>query len=367
MTNRERCILLNMVPDVGSTRLRRLLDMFESLERVCAADVSALQRVEGISPALAQRIAGGCRNERLLNEEVTLATRAGVDIVTLEDAEYPQWLRTIPDPPLALYVRGTLLQADEVAIAVVGSRRASIYGLQCAERLGYDLALRGVTVVSGLARGIDTAAHEGALKAEGRTLAVLGSGLARMYPAEHEPLAEKIAAGGAVLSEYPMRTPPLPHNFPRRNRIISGLSRGVVVVEASQRSGALITVDCALEQGREVFAIPGPITSTTSQGTHHLLKQGARMVTSVEDILDELGLTPQPVARAAAVATRHERVEPADREACIVACLSEREPSYVDHIAAASGLAMAEVSALLMQLELKRAVRQLPGKRFVRC
>ena len=296
LTDRERLILLNLIPDVGSTPLRRLLDQFGDLDRVWQAGVRELRQVEGIGPLLAQRIAAGCRNERLVGEEVALAQRAGVRIVTLEDADYPTLLREIPDPPLVLYVRGTLPDPAAPAVAIVGSRHASRYGVEIAERLAYDLALRGLTVISGLARGIDGAAHRGALKAQGRTLAVLGNGLSRIYPPEHEPLAKQIVEQGAVISEYPMQMAPLAQNFPRRNRLISGLSLGVVIVEAAQRSGALITADMALEQGREVFAVPGPITRRTSQGTHHLLKQGARLVTSAEDILEELSLGVQPVA-----------------------------------------------------------------------
>lgn len=312
-------------------------------------------------------------------QERDLAHRHGVRIVALEDADYPQRLRTIYDPPAVLYVRGSLAPSDEIAVAVVGSRHASIYGLQCAERLAYDLALRGVTVVSGLARGIDAAAHRGALKASparrsstepgraGRTLAVLGNGLSRVYPPEHHALADEVTAHGALISEYPMETAPIPHNFPRRNRIISGLSLGVVIVEAARRSGALITADCALEQGREVFAVPGPITAVSSQGTHHLLKQGARLVTSVEDILDELRLVPQPV-RASFPDDRGTAPTAAlpEAERRVFACVSERDPLDIDVIAGHSGLAVAEVSSLLLQLEVKQLIRQLPGKRFVR-
>jgi DNA processing protein len=441
LTNRERLILLNLVPEIGSTRLRRLLEAFGDLDQLWAASVQAIQQVDGITPRLAQRIADGCRDTPLLGKELALAQRQGVAIVTLEDDEYPKLLRAIPDPPLALYVRGTLTGADEMAVGIVGARRASFYGTQCAERLGYDLALRGVTVVSGLAHGIDGAAHRGALRASGRTLAVLGSGLARIYPPEHEPLAVQVAQQGALLSEYPMDTVPLPHNFPRRNRLISGLSLGVVVVEAARRSGALITADCALEQGREVFAVPGPITTVTSQGTHQLLKQGARLVTSVDDILEELNLTAQSfdpstrpphapqcfalqskalgaklrgLAQDVAPKGRHEEGAPgipgglhspapgltecgvaqdvaqaqlrrgppatqttstraaakmiqlAEPEQRVFACVSENQPRYIDAIAAQSGLAMPEVSSLLLQLELKRLIQQLPGKQFVR-
>lgn len=366
---REQLILLNAIPGVGSLCLRRLLDAFGTIERVCAAGVQELRQVEGVSPSLAQRVWRGCRNDAVIQRELQLALSAGVEIVTLEDPAYPESLRTISDPPLALYVRGTLDRDDAVAVSLVGSRHASAYGLGCAEQLSYALALQGVVIISGLARGIDAAAHRGALRAAGRTLAVLGSGLNQLYPPEHERLADEISRHGALISEYPMATPPLPHNFPRRNRIVSGLSLGVVVVEAASRSGALITADCALEQGREVFAVPGPMNAMTSQGTHRLLKQGARLVTSADDILEELRLTPQPVP------VRQAHGDPLPEEGPmglpeaqqrIVACTSKDHACGIDAIAAHSGLAVAEVSSMLLQLELKRVIRQLPGKQFIR-
>ncbi len=359
LQRRDRYILLNLIPDVGSIRLHRLCEAFGSLEALWAADAAALQQVQGIGPVLAGRLAAALQQTGRLEQELALAERSGVRIVTLADTDYPAILRTIPDPPLALYVHGTLTADDASAIALVGSRGASLYGLQCADRLGYELGLRGVTVVSGLARGIDAEAHRGALKAGGRTLAVLGSGLARVYPPEHAGLAQAIARQGAVLSEFPMTMEPLPQHFPQRNRIISGLSRGVVVVEAAPKSGALITADAALEQGRAVFAVPGPMTSVTSQGAHALLKQGARLVTSVDDILEELGMSAPIVAETAPRSGQ-------ELSARVLACLGRQEPADIDRIATDSGLGAAEVSSLLLELELSRKVRQLPGKRFVR-
>lgn len=292
MDDRERLIALNLVPGIGSLRLRRLLDAFGSLSTLWAASAEQLQQVEGVGPGFAQQLIDSRRKRDAVTEELGLARKAGCTVVTLEDDGYPVPLRQIHDPPLVIYMKGAWTEADETAVAMVGARRASLYGQQMAERLAYDLALRGVTVVSGLARGIDGTAHRGALKASGRTLAVLGNGLSSIYPSEHKDLAEQIAEHGALISEYPMRMEPLSQNFPQRNRLISGLSLGVVIVEAAKRSGALITADCALEQGREVFAVPGKADSITSQGTHQLLKQGARLVTSVEDILEELRLEP---------------------------------------------------------------------------
>jgi len=380
LTNRERLILLNLVADVGSTRLRKLLDTFETLERLFKATANEIQQVERIGPVAAERIATGCRNERALAQELARAKARGVTVVTLEDAEYPQQLKTIHDPPLVLYVQGTLTAEDTVSVAIVGTRRASFYGLRSAEQLGYDLALRGITVVSGLALGVDGAAHRGAVKAKGRTLAILGSGLDHLYPPAHQELAQEIAQHGALISEFPMATTPEPYHFPRRNRIISGLSLGVVVVEAAQRSGALITADFALEQGREVFAVPGPMEAITSQGTHQLLKQGARLVTSVEDILEELhvsgrvlplrcsrswapppGVDP-PTARIISAAP----AQLLEQEQRVFACVSEEQPRYIDVIAAESEVTVSEASVLLLQLELKHLVQQLPGKQFVR-
>lgn len=365
LSTREQYLLLNVIPGVGSTQLRRLLAAFEDdLARLWAASIETLQQVGGISPRLAQRLATGMRNDAALARELSLAARHQVRLVTLADAEYPERLRTIPDPPLALYIRGSLVEADQCAVAVVGARHASRYGLQAAEQLSEALAQRDVTIVSGLARGIDAAAHRGALQAAGRTIAVLGSGFAHLYPAEHAPLAAQIAEHGAVISEYPMETRPLAHHFPRRNRIISGLSLGVVVVEAAARSGALITADCALEQGREVFAVPGPITAVTSQGTHGLVQQGAKLVTSVDDVLEELGLNEAPaMARVSGASAEEIRLPESERR--IFACL-RREPRDLEAIAEESGLALPEVSCLLLQLELNRLVRQLPGKHFVR-
>jgi len=365
-TDRERLIRLNLIPELGSTWLRRVLDAFGGLDRLWAADVQELARVAGITPQAAERLAAAREDDARFEQELALAERCGAAIVTLADAAYPNRLRTIPDPPLALYLRGALTEADLTAVAVVGSRRGSPYGLRCAERLSEDLALRGVTVVSGLAVGIDGAAHRGALRSGGRTLAVLGSGLERVYPPAHERLADQIAEQGVVLSEYPLETAPLPHHFPRRNRLISGLALGVIVVEASARSGALITADCALEQGREVFAVPGPMTSETSEGTHRLLKQGARLVTSVEDVLEELRLSPRVVHAEGPVGAVSAQALP-ERERQVFACVREDSPQDIDAIVSRSGLPTPEVSSLLLQLELKRLVRQLPGKQFMRC
>lgn len=362
--DRERLIQLNLVPEIGSARLRRLLEAFGTLDELWAAPPQVLERLGRLNAELAGRLAA-CRDDRRqLDRELEGAARAGASIVTLADETYPERLRTIADPPPVLYIRGLMEPADAVAVGIVGARHASAYGLQCAGRLAEDLAVRGITVVSGLARGIDAAAHRGALRAGGRTLAVLGSGLGRVYPDEHAALADEIAGQGALMSEYPVTTAPLPYHFPQRNRLISGLSLGIVVVEAAQRSGALITADCALEQGREVFAVPGPMAAVTSQGTHNLIKQGARLVTSVEDILEELQLAPGPMAAGVQRDATAGSALP-DAAQRLLACVT-REPAYIDAIAGQAGVAAPDAASLLLDLELRRMIRQLPGKHFVR-
>lgn len=222
------------------------------------------------------------------NKELELAKKHNIKVISINDSSYPEILKKIYDPPKILYVKGKLVKEDGLAIAIVGSRRASSCGLAQAEKFGFELAKLGITIVSGLARGIDTKAHWGALKAGGRTLAVLGSGLLNIYPRENKELADKIASSGAIISEYPLAAEPLAQNFPRRNRIISGLSLGTVVIEAAKTSGALITARCAIEQGREVFSLPGSLDSDTSFGTNELIKDGAKLTMSVEDVLEEM-------------------------------------------------------------------------------
>ena len=295
--------------------------------------------------------------------------------ITIDDAEYPKNLKNIYNPPKQLYVSGSLLAEDATAVALVGSRRASIYGLEMSEKLAYELALRGVTIVSGMARGIDSAAHRGALKARGRTIAVLGSGHDNIYPPENEGLYEEISKAGAVLSEFENNVPPLPRNFPQRNRIISGLSLGLVVVEAARNSGALITADFAAEQGRAVFAVPGKISSHTSSGTNELIKDGARLVQSVDDILEELSLAEIRTVPAGENREIEERITKktrmyvynslTDDERKVYKILSD-EPIYIDEILAKSGLERAKTSTALLNLQLKHLIDELPGKQFVR-
>lgn len=289
MNDTERLLILNMVENLGSVKTQALLKHFGSLEKVFQTKENDLKEVRGIGEKIALEIIQSIRRIDL-KEELNLIKRYNIKIISFLDKGYSRNLRNIYDPPMVLYVLGDLLPQDDTAIAIVGSRLASFYGMQQAERLAFELASRGVTVTSGLARGIDSSAHRGALKAGGRTLAVLGSGIFNIYPKEHRGLAEEISENGAVISEFPMMTMPEKWNFPKRNRIISGLSLGVVVVEAAQRSGALITSDIAMEEGREVFAVPGKVDSITSRGTNRLIKQGAKLVETANDILEELDL-----------------------------------------------------------------------------
>ena len=356
-------VALAMVEGLGPVTVRRLVRAFGSAAATLAAGAGELARVEGIGSALAAGVAAA-RSSGAAARELETARRMGVSIIPFTDPSYPECLAQIYDPPVLLYARGALLQSDRHAIAVVGARRCSQYGLVHAERLAGQIAGVGMTVVSGMARGIDTAAHRGALKAGGRTIAVLGSGLGRIYPPENRKLADEIAASGALLSEFPLSMGPQRTNFPLRNRVISGLSLGVLVVEAARRSGSLITAAQALEQGRLVFAMPGRIDSFASHGAHALLKEGARLVESVEDICAEFPyLFPDRAPRADEPAPDRPRPRIGPREEAVLASLSAEERS-IDEITAACGLPPAAVSAALLSLELKHLANQLPGKMF---
>ena len=291
----------------------------------------------------------------------------GVQVVARGDPSYPPPLGDIPDPPSLLYVRGTIEPADQLAIALVGSRKCTPYGLRIAERLAASLARVGLTVVSGLARGIDAAAHRGALAAGGRTIGVLANGLAEIYPPEHEDLAREVIGAGALVSESPMRQQPLAGLFPQRNRIISGLSLGVVVVEATPRSGSLSTAKHATDQNREVFAVPGPVDSLPSRGCHYLIRDGARLVETVDDILEELGpLVREVKARPEEPAVRHPaELSLSEQERNLLGKLDDR-PISIDELIAVLGLTASQVMATLSVLEMRRMVRRLPGPRFVR-
>lgn len=366
--------VLRAIPGVGDALLCGLIRSFGSPEAVLRASESELVQAGGVSPTLAKAIRRGPTVEdlRAIDRELAAIERLSIRMLTILDTDYPARLKTIHDPPPLLSVSGSLDEADHHAIAVVGTRDATPAGLAVAERLSRGLAEAGFTVVSGLARGIDGAAHRGALEAGGRTIAVLGCGIDRTYPAMHRSLRKKVEERGAVLSELPPGAQAHSYHFPKRNRIISGLSLGVVVVEAAPQSGSLITARLAVEQGREVFAVPGPILSEQSRGTNGLIKQGAKLVETVEDILDELTAQCEPsflvrmqARRTALRSVQSGRVLLEGDEARLYAALSA-EPIHIDELIAKTGLPAASVSSLLLALELKGAVRQLPGPSCMR-
>ena len=372
----ESLVTLNRIEGFGATGLRKLLDFFESPQDILQ-NADKLAKIPAITPRLANQIVR-IKKESNPSRELELAAKEHVRIVSIFDESYPPNLKNIFSPPLLLYVKGKLLTRDIACIAMVGSRRPTLYGRLTAERLSAELAGRGMTVVSGMARGIDTASHKGALKVKGRTIAVLGSGLDVIYPAENRALAEQIANSGAVISEFPMGTRPLRKNFPRRNRVISGLSLGVVVVEAARKSGSLITAGFALDQGREVFAVPGKIDSYASKGTHNLIKQGAKLVEDSEDIIEELS----PILKKCikddfrAIADRDKLVGSPEKwggenaglkseEEKIYSALSFK-PRHIDEIVEDIHVSASQISGILMKLEIKNLVKELPGKMFVK-
>jgi DNA processing protein len=349
-----------MVPHLGPVRLRRLLDIFGSPDRVLLAKRHELQCIEGMNEPLVESLASW---ESIVDlpRELDRIREFGATLLTLDDANYPALLRKIYDPPTVLYVWGTLESRDHHAVGVVGSRHTSHYGLECAKKISYQIAYAGLTVVSGLARGIDTAAHQGALAAKGRTVAVLGTGLRHLYPAENQALAEKIASSGAVVTEFPMETMPDRQTFPMRNRIISGWGFGLLVVEAGINSGALISASQAAEQGRNLYAIPGPIDRPTSHGANRMIQQGAKLVMSVDDILEDVqSLFPKAPDLLPS--------KPPDLEGDLLKvydAIASGETS-IDEIIQRSGIGASSATVALLQLEVRHLVKQLPGKYFVK-
>ena len=376
VTDDQYWIALKWVEGVGNVGFKSLIEAFGSPRQVFAAPVSLLKTVPGIGEQTARQIKDFSNWEKV-EKEMAFAQRTGVSLVTSRDPLYPRQLASIYDNPAYLYVKGSLKE-DDLNIAFVGSRTASAHGLFTTERLCRELALRGATIVSGMARGIDSAAHRGALAGRGRTIAVLGCGLDIVYPPENEKLSKDIAASGAVLSEFPFGTQPNAPNFPARNRIISGLSLGVVVVEAGEKSGSLITARIALEQGREVFAVPGSIDVSGSRGANRLIKQGAKLIENIDDILEEiLPQTSRPAATVKADPSTHETAgrgekhpPPPDilltKNEKVLWQLLSQKPLHIDQIITASGWTVPDVLSCLLNLELKGAVEQKPGKYYMR-
>ncbi len=362
----EALVALNLIEHVGPIRLRQLLEHFGEAPEVLRASRQQLLQVRNIGEETAEAIANWEKTIDL-NGELKRIGEFGCRIVAQADAEYPELLRQIYDPPILLYVKGQMLPKDKNAVAMVGSRMTTHYGMEAARRLAYQLAYVGVTVVSGAARGIDSAAHQGALSGKGRTIAVLGTGINLVFPSENRQLYEQIASNGALITQFPFNRKPDKQSFPIRNRIVAGMTLGTVVVEANLTSGALITANFAVEYGRQVFAVPGRIDSPRSKGCHELIKKGAKLCEGAEDILSEFEyLFPAsnrpPSAGETGVLPA---IELSENEQKVYDAL-DHEESSIDEVIRGSGLPSSAVSVALLSLEMKRVVRQLPGKLFVK-
>lgn len=355
-------LALNALPDIGPVLSGRLISEFGSAENIFQAALGELKRVEGIGERRALGIAGFDRWDKV-EQEIERARKNNIQLIAINEKAYPADLRRIHGAPLILYIKGGLEESDKYAVAIVGSRGATAYGMQIAEKMGYKLASSGITVVSGMARGIDTAAHRGALRAGGRTIAVLGSGVDVPYPSSNRGLMNLIAAKGAVISEFSLGTKPIGENFPARNRIISALSLGVVVIEATLDSGSLITVGYALEQGKDVFAVPGNITSGNSRGTNNLIKKGARLVGSAEEVIDELSPQIKGILREERSDPEKMDIELTMDEKRLFSNLSV-EPKHIDSLIREADITTGKALSLLLNLELKGVIRQTEGMNF---
>ena len=372
----EKWLKLIRADSVGATTFSKLIKHFGSANRALGASVSELAKINGVGFKTAERIAA-TREKFDVAAELELAGKLDVWIINLNDERYPPALKKIYDPPPVLYVKGTLAREDNLAISIVGSRRCSLYGQEQSSRLAHFLSSAGFTICSGMARGIDTAAHQGALSAGGRTIAVQGCGLANIFPPENKKLFELIAESGACISELPLGYEPLPENFPPRNRIIAGLSLGTIVIEAAPRSGALITARAAMESNREVMAVPGKIDSPLSKGAHRLIKDGAKLVDSVEDVMEALGYIGEQLEEHVSMAAEKaaEKIETplfeiktlklSSPEQTIYECLN-KEPQHIEQIIDDTDLAAGSVNAGLVSLRLKGLIKQLPGSLFVK-
>jgi DNA processing protein len=354
-------LALHSVPEVGPRRLIQLVRKFGSAKEVLNAPKEKLLEVEDVGEKVAYNIKSKV-DWGLAEKQLKSAEEQNIRILSFSDQDYPNNLKNIYDPPPIIFIRGQIKPEDEKAIAVVGARQSSAYGKLVAESLVKELVVHNLTIVSGLARGIDSISHQAALKAGGRTIAVLGSGLDIIYPPENKKLANRIAESGAVISEFLLGTKPEATNFPQRNRVISGLCLGTVIVEAGPKSGALLTAQHALEQNREVFAVPGDIRAQGSKGTNSLIKQGAKLVGSVEDILIEIG----QLVDDSAIKRPNPALETLSKEEKNIFELLSTEPNHIDNIAKQSGFRTGDALSILLSLELKDLVKQLPGKTFVR-
>ncbi len=361
----QATLLLSLIPDVGPRTYKLLMERFGTPQAVLAASPAELREVRGVGPKLCRQIVEA-RETLDPAAELELCRQNEITVLTRADPEYPRLLCEIPDPPAVLFVKGTLLTNDALAVAIVGTRHATRYGLDQAQRLAAGLARAGLTVVSGLARGIDAAAHRGTLEAGGRTLAVLAGGLLNIFPPEHKELSEAVASHGAILSEAPPGREPLSGTFPQRNRLITGLSLGLIVVEAADRSGALISARHAMEQNREVFAVPGRVDSRMSRGCHGLIRDGARLVSCVDDVLEELGPLVEPARDRDGREVRHPAELQLNEQERQVLDAIEIDATSIDQVAVTSGLPVQRVLATLSVLEVRRLVRRIGGNQVSR-
>lgn len=362
MTSQEALIALNMIEHVGPVRLRKLLEHYGDAAAILSASKGSLLQIHGIGDEVADAISNW-EGAVDLTAELKRIQEFGCHVVTQQDEAYPESLRQIYDPPIVLYVKGQLTPKDKNAVALVGSRQMTAYGSESARKLAYQLAYVGVTVVSGGARGIDTAAHQGALAAKGRTVAVLGTGINIIFPAENAALFERIAENGAIITQFPFNRQADKQTFPIRNRIVAGMTLGTVVVEAHLTSGALITANFATEYGRQVFAVPGRIDSPRSKGCHELIKRGAKLCEGAEDVLSEFEYLFPGTNRSE---TDLPAITLSDTEQRIYDILAAEDECSIDEVIRHSQLAPSTVSVALLSLEMKRLIRQLPGKCFVR-
>ena len=374
--NIDKWIRLLRCDGVGPIAFARLLKYFDNIDDALGASAHRLEKVEGIGPKTAESILAS-RDKFDTEKEIRLAAKLGIWIINLEDSRYPAALKRIYDPPPVLYVKGTLKSSDALAVAIVRTRRCTTYGTEQSSRLGYMLASAGFTITSGLASGIDTAAHLGAIKATGRTIAVQGCGLAHIFPPENKKLFAQVADSGACISELPLEFDARSENFPARNRIISGLSMGVIVVESAGIGGAMITAAAALEQNREVMAIPSRVDSPVSVGPHRLIKEGARLVHSIDDVMESLGYIGEGLKEHASFTTTAaekdvqgqlfdiEQLNLSSTEKTVLKNL-DKEPAHIDEVIGKTALAAGQINSALICLRLKGLINQLPGNMFTK-
>ena len=353
-------VALRQVCGVGNVIYKTLINHFKSPEKIFNASFEELKNIEGVNAKAVDAIINFQPADEI-DREIDAIVSKDIDIVTFNSPAYPENLKNIYDPPPFLYVKGRILKEDKNAVAVVGSRNASDYGIKVTQEISRNLASLGITIVSGMARGIDSAAHMAAIRGGGRTIAVLGSGIDVIYPPENRRLYDTIIENGAVVSEYQLGTKPNSYNFPPRNRIISGISLGVLVSEASPKSGSLITARLALDQGRDVYAVPGNVYSYKAKGTHSLLKSGAKLVDDARDIVEELNIDIHPVKEDEAVSCE---LSPDLQK---IYDILQDEPAHIDNIISKTGFSSSRISAMLLELELDGILKQMPGKMFARC